>query len=150
MSRGQSLTSIYDEVDDLIYHRAKAVVSNASDRARRKGVPFELQLHHVYEVLLNSDKCPILGVKMTWHDGSNYDPFSRTLDRIRPDSGYTPDNIWVISMRANQIKSDASLPELIRAMANLINHLYTGESDEGTGTGHRDEQETQYNMDLRN
>jgi hypothetical protein len=144
------LTSIYDKVDQLIYHRAKAVIRGADDRARRKGVPFNIKLHHVYEVLLNSNECPILGVPMTWHDGKNYDPFSRTLDRINPDLGYTPDNIWIISMRANQIKSDASLPELIKAMANLINHLYTGESDERTGTGYRNGSESQYDLDLRN
>lgn len=149
-NRGKNVQTVHKVVNPEIHRRAKSVLNGARDRARKKGVVCTLVLNDVYEVLLNSDRCPILGVSMTWHNGENYDPYARTLDRINPKLGYVTGNIWIVSMRGNQIKSDASLPELIRAMANLINHLYTGESDEGTGTGHRDEQETQYNLDLRN
>jgi hypothetical protein len=33
--------------------------------------------------------------------------------------GYTPDNIWVISHRANQIKNDATLEELEKITYNF-------------------------------
>lgn len=144
------INTLYDEVDDLIYHRAKAVIHGARERARKKAIPCDIRLKDVYEVLLKSDRCPILGVEMTWADGLNYDPYARSLDRIDPELGYTPGNIWVISMRANQIKTDASLSELIKGMANIINHLYKDTSYERTGTGHRDGQEAQYDLDLRN
>ena len=144
------LEKIYENVDQLIQHRANAVRNGARDRARRKGIPYELEITDVYDALITSDVCPILGVEMTWHDGLNYDPYARTLDRINPELGYVPDNIWIILMRANQIKSDASLPELITAMANLVNHLYKDQVNERTGTGYRDRSEAQYDLDLCN
>ena len=144
------LTTIHDVVDPKIHHRAKSVLHGANDRARRKGVVCNLKLNDVYEILLKSDKCPILNVEMTWHDGSNYDPYSRTLDRINPELGYVQGNIWIISMRANQIKSDASLHELITAMANIINHLYKDQVNERTNIRHRDRSEAQYDLDLCN
>jgi hypothetical protein len=37
-----------------------------------------------------------------------------SLDRMDPNLGYTDDNVRVISMRANQIKSNATPEELLR------------------------------------
>ena len=38
---------------------------------------------------------------------------SPTLDKIIPSLGYVSGNIWIISHRANTIKSDASIDELL-------------------------------------
>lgn len=55
--------------------------------------------------------CPLLGVKIT--TGSRQvKTNSPTLDRKDSTKGYTPDNIWVISWRANRIKSDSTLEEM--------------------------------------
>ena len=42
-----------------------------------------------------------------------------SVDRINPALGYTEDNVWVISFRANTIKQNASLIELERLLAAL-------------------------------
>ena len=47
---------------------------------------------------------------------------SASLDRIEPARGYTPDNVWVISWRANHIKADASLGELEILVEGLQHH----------------------------
>jgi hypothetical protein len=44
---------------------------------------------------------------------------SPSLDRIDSSKGYTPDNIWVISNKANSIKSNATVEELETIAANL-------------------------------
>lgn len=51
--------------------------------------------------------CPVLNVPMK--KGTIYAP---SIDRMNSDKGYTPDNIRVISKRANTLKNNATLSEL--------------------------------------
>lgn len=77
----------------------------ASQRARKKGIPIDLQLQDI-EVPTH---CPVLGIPL--HGTSaRYDVPS--LDRLDNTKGYTKDNVNVISYRANSLKSDATLEEL--------------------------------------
>jgi hypothetical protein len=48
------------------------------------------------------------------------------VDRLDNDKGYTPDNIRVISMRANDIKSNATLDELEAVVAYVKENLFPG------------------------
>jgi len=145
------LSHKFTEVDPFLQDRSRHSIHKMRGRAKEKNVPFDVKQHEVYKMYLESDMiCPILGVKMVWSDGETYNPYHVTIDRKDPDKGYVIDNMWLISRRANQIKSDASLPELIRAMANLINELYQGEHNERTGIRHRDGSEAQYDLDLCN
>lgn len=61
--------------------------------------------------------CPLLGIKMA--RGAAGRASSPSLDKIRPRLGYVPGNVWVISHRANSIKSDATLRELQKLVDNL-------------------------------
>lgn len=76
------------------------------------------------------------GDRQIWGLGAYLGPESPTLDKIIPALGYVPGNVWVISHRANTIKSDASLEELKTLTANLekkLNELNgdTGENQPG-------------------
>jgi hypothetical protein len=42
-----------------------------------------------------------------------------SVDRINSTKGYTKDNIWIISHRANQLKNDATLAEMKLMVENL-------------------------------
>jgi hypothetical protein len=57
--------------------------------------------------------CPVLGIQIS-HQKTNGIPHpnSPTIDRIDNNKGYTPDNIIVVSRRANVLKNDASMEEL--------------------------------------
>jgi hypothetical protein len=57
--------------------------------------------------------CPILGIPLVVHSGkSGGRPDSPALDRLDSSAGYTKENVWVISQRANQMKADADFEEL--------------------------------------
>lgn len=59
------------------------------------------------------DRCPV--TKWVWflgRRGGRPHPASPTLDRIRPDEGYTPDNVAWLSWHANTAKGAASLDDL--------------------------------------
>jgi hypothetical protein len=87
-------------------NRATVLLQNARGRARRENLPFNLTLADI----TIPEVCPVLGIPL--RHGSKIQDNSPTLDRIIPNLGYTSGNVWVISNRANKLKSDASLAEL--------------------------------------
>jgi hypothetical protein len=55
--------------------------------------------------------CPLLGTLLdTYAESVDVHP---SIDRINPALGYVPGNVWIISHRANRIKSNATFAELI-------------------------------------
>jgi len=87
---------------------------NAQHRAKRKGIPFTITIDDI----VIPETCPLLGISLV-STNDKRDPRNPSLDQKEPGKGYTPDNIWVISSRANWIKSDASLQELQTLVENL-------------------------------
>ena len=71
--------------------------SAAKSRAREKGLPFTINID---DIVIPS-VCPVLGTPM--HRPS--------LDQHLPAKGYTPDNIVVMSFRANMLKNNGTLEE---------------------------------------
>lgn len=91
------------------YHNAKA-------RAQKQGIQFDLTKEWLLENL--NDVCPLLGVPFTYGMGKTT-PATPTIDRKDPKKGYTQDNCWVISAKANRIKTDASVEEITRVLIGL-------------------------------
>src|SRR5436305_4033723 len=89
--------------------RAYGLWSTARHRAMLSGVEFTLRPTDV----IVPQKCPVFGIPLvsTGVRGSGPRFNSPTLDRIDSAKGYTPGNVWVISHRANSLKSNASLEE---------------------------------------
>ena len=100
-----------------MYRAAKA-------RAAQKGLEFTLSIEDV----VIPEYCPVLGIKLSPSVGAgriscrNFGA-SPSIDRIDNSKGYTPDNIQVISNRANQLKSDGSLDEFERIAQYMKAHL---------------------------
>ena len=63
-------------------------------------------------------RCPVLGFPIVVNEGRPQRN-SPSVDRIDNTLGYTPDNVCVISHRANQLKRNASLDELKRIVAYM-------------------------------
>lgn len=62
--------------------------------------------------------CPLMGFKILIEEfGIRHD--SPSIDRKDPKKGYTKENIWIISTRANILKNNASLEELELLVKNL-------------------------------
>ena len=89
------------------------MVSRTRKRAKEKNLPFNLDVQYVRS--LATSRCPVLQVKFDWslYKNNGKIPFNRpALDRIDPSKGYVKGNVWIISSKANRIKSDASHEEL--------------------------------------
>jgi hypothetical protein len=92
----------------------RLMVERAKARADVKGVPFDLN----HTDITIPEVCPALGIPLYRTPGVLSDN-TPSLDRIRPELGYVPENIVVISNKANKIKSDAT-PDEIMAVALWI------------------------------
>ncbi|CAB4167489.1 hypothetical protein UFOVP858_35 [uncultured Caudovirales phage] len=91
-------------------------MSNAKRRSKEIGVEYSLTREEITAVF--PDMCPLLGTPFVFSQGKTL-PESPSLDRKDSSKGYTPDNIWVISAKANRIKSDATTDEITMVADNL-------------------------------
>jgi len=91
---------------------------NAKHRAKKKGLPFTITIDDI----VIPDKCPLLGIDLI-STNDKRDPRNPSLDQVVAGNGYTPDNIQVISSRANWLKGDATITELETLLTNWKNLL---------------------------
>lgn len=118
-SGGKEKKQAYTKANPIVTITAK-LVRNARLRAKEKNLPFDIDLDYIRamagENAQFASHCPILGIPLDWSCLRNNNlkilPGSPSLDRIVPERGYVKGNVWIISYRANQIKSDASHEEL--------------------------------------
>ena len=89
------------------------LLARARTRATYKGREFTI----TKEDIVIPDKCPLLGIDII--PKAKDRTHSPSLDRLDSTKGYTPDNIWVVSSRANTLKNDATLTELKTLVENL-------------------------------
>lgn len=91
---------------------AVRLLNGAKRRAKLKGLHFDIS---VSDLLPMPTVCPVLGITLRLcGGGNNRAPDLPTIDRIDNSKGYVTGNVMIISYRANQLKSDASLDELKR------------------------------------
>lgn len=90
----------------------------ARSRAREKKLPFNITPAD-FDF---PEKCPLLKIKLDYESYTTCAE-SPSLDRIDNDKGYTLDNIWIISHRANTIKNNATVGELLAIAFNLRRKL---------------------------
>ena len=102
-------------------HRAnplRMLLWKAKERAAQSGVEFRLTVND----LVMPEMCPLLGIPIRVGDGKAHSG-SPSVDRVIPSLGYVPDNVWIISHRANAIKNDATLEELKLVVCGLEKRL---------------------------
>lgn len=100
------------EKQRLVTNPESYLFYSAKMRAKKRGIPFTL----VLDDIIIPSHCPVFGSPLTRGDGK-FRTNSPSIDRIDNNKGYTKDNIIVVSFRANNLKSDASLDELRRLVA---------------------------------
>jgi hypothetical protein len=89
------------------------MVYTARQRAKRLRVPCTISVEDIHI----PDRCPALGIPII--SGAGRQNGSPSLDRIRPELGYVPGNVAVISDLANRIKQNASSAQ-VRAVGQWM------------------------------
>lgn len=102
--------------------RAKRTVTFARSRARKLGVPFDLDQDFLVE-RFEKGVCEVTGIPLVFScgdDGSKkVHPYSPSLDRIEPGKGYTKNNVRVVAYIYNIARSEYS-DEQVLAFARAL------------------------------
>ena len=98
-----------------IEKRKKYLLTKLHQQARMKKIPFDIEVDDINWV----DKCPILDYNLDYFSvgGKKYNTVS--FDKKDPTKGYTKGNVFIVSNRANSIKSDMNIQQLER----LLNYV---------------------------
>ncbi len=99
-------------------HRITSMLSAARQRAKLKGLEFSIETDDINI----PDVCPILGIKLDITAKKPSDNLP-SLDRIDPAKGYVKGNVWVISWKANELKTNNTL-ETLRQLVTALERLY--------------------------
>ena len=91
------------------------LLNYARRNSRRRGEKCDL----VVEDIVIPEYCPLLGIKLETSSGSKRDT-SPSVDRIDSSKGYTRENVWIISQRANRIKNNSTIEELRMIYEGLL------------------------------
>lgn len=86
---------------------------NAKSRAKRKGLEFTIRPSDI----VIPKVCPLFGIPLDSRDRLH----APSLDRRDSSKGYTPDNVFVISFKANRLKSNATVDQL-KALLDYMEH----------------------------
>jgi hypothetical protein len=94
---------------DPVLEWAGAALRSSRERAKAKNWSHTLCRDHIVQKAV--EFCPLIGIKLDY-SGGKLSGITPTIDRIDPSLGYEPNNIWIVSLRANRAKNDATLAEL--------------------------------------
>ena len=102
------------------------MVFDMNKSARKKKFDCDITEADVFQMYEDQNgKCALTGFDMTL--GSSDDlvekRYAASPDRINNELGYTKDNVWLVAARANSIKSDMTLEELIEWCDAVSQHL---------------------------
>lgn len=100
--------------NDWKYQPAIRMLNNSKQRAKAAGLEHNLTLDDI----IIPDVCPVLGIKLETGDRKEHYN-APSIDRIDNTKGYLKENVVIVSTRANLLKKDATIDELI-----LIGNFY--------------------------
>ena len=100
--------------------RLNMLLNASKQRARNKNREHTITVEDIKAIYPTDGCCPIFGMKLEFNT-AGFRETSPSIDRIDSTKGYTPDNIQIISWKANRVKGYATLQELEMLVAYLQN-----------------------------
>ena len=92
--------------------RKRELLKGAKYRANKKGLEFNLTVDTVEW----PDVCPVLGTELNYFAGMDDRWNQVSIDRTDNRKGYTPDNVVIMSMKANSIKGHHTVEEMEKVL----------------------------------
>lgn len=114
-------------------HRAKCLMDTAKKRARKKGLPYDLDNYRLeIQQRIDNGVCAVSGFPLNMNGGRTFD--SPSLDRIDPSKGYVYSNIRIICDLMNMALSDWG-EEVLYAVVTSWLRKRQGTPDAGEDVG---------------
>lgn len=89
----------------------KALYNQLKASAKKRAIEFDLTILDLMDLTFPVT-CPIFGMPLAFNRGRVQDD-SYSIDRINSSRGYVPGNLIVISQKANRLKSNSTIEELM-------------------------------------
>jgi hypothetical protein len=107
---------IWVKKEDVLSRTLNGVtMGNIRRRAKKLGVPIDIDGAYLFSIYPRPPICPILGIELEMGvDDKGTNKTSPSLDRIFPKKGYVKGNVVFISGYANMIKQDATSEEIMK------------------------------------
>lgn len=99
------------------------MLSNTKSSAKKRGIDFTLELDDI----VIPQYCPYLNIRLEFNAGNGLLPNAPSIDRINTESGYHKENVRIISHKANTLKSDLTIENLVN-FAKQILSLHSNKS----------------------
>ena len=99
-------------------YRLQMLINASKQRAKDKNREHTITVEDVKSIYPKDGCCPIFGMKLEFNN-AGFRETSPSIDRIDSTKGYTPNNIQIISWKANRIKGYASTQEIEMLLAYL-------------------------------
>jgi hypothetical protein len=109
----------FREKNRRIANRELFLFNSAKARALKQNVPFDITV----EDIVIPKFCPLLEIEFNLTEMTKGNINAPSLDKIIPELGYVKGNIKVISLKANFMKSNASIKELSIFKKNISKYL---------------------------
>lgn len=98
-------------------------LDGAMRRALKKNLPFDLNLEFIINLWnMQKGKCAISGIPMTYQLDRGRIYSNVSIDQINPAKGYTKNNIQLVCMSINQLKSDFDMETVFKICNSIINN----------------------------
>ncbi len=114
----------YSNSENTLYTQFKT----RRQAALREGIPFTIE----FDDLELPEFCPVFGVKLEY-SGSKQEngkqtrnPNKASIDKLIPELGYIPGNVFVVSWRANNLKSNMSIDQLEMILKYMKDNIKNG------------------------
>lgn len=96
-------------------HFQRGLWISVKHNATKAGLPFNLDETDI----VIPERCPYLDIPLTKVYGQGHLDTNASVDKIIPELGYVKGNIQVISRKANRMKNNASIQELLTFSENI-------------------------------
>lgn len=114
-------TKAHDRARDQDRGLRANLCKRARQRGRKSGLGGDISVKTLYW----PTHCPVLGILLDYDtphgQRTSNNPAAPSLDRHDNSRGYFADNVFIISLRANQIKGNATADELRRVAEYAAN-----------------------------
>ena len=89
-----------------------SMIKNAKQRCKISGRIIEIDDYYLLKLTRGLVCCPVLGIEMVFGGSRSIKDNSASIDRFDTTKGYIKGNIWIISDKANRMKSDATIDDI--------------------------------------
>jgi len=89
-----------------------SMIKNAKNRCKKSGRDIEIDNYYLYNIAKELVYCPVLGLELVYGGTKSIKDNSASIDRFDTTKGYIKGNVWIISHKANRMKSNATMKEI--------------------------------------